>query len=111
MFRMRPCLSCILHQFAGHVPHALLSLLVSKAARQFRATRHALPSVHSVCLTATGTQSVVCGAVQAGGGSDRQFGLTRRLTRSILVLMNCSHTSGETEAPGGLPCKGSKPRY
>ena len=56
LYRHNTGLPSILHQFAGHFPHALLSLLVSKVPRHFRATRHALPSVHSVCRTATGTQ-------------------------------------------------------
>src|SRR5262249_51529331 len=36
--------------------HACSSLEASMARRHARVTRHALPSVQSVCLTATGTQ-------------------------------------------------------
>src|SRR5215831_15116442 len=79
-------LPSILHQFAGHVLHAPSSLLVSKAARHFRAIRHAHPASIAYVLTATSTQTRLCDAVQAGGGVQRRFYLTQSLTHSILSV-------------------------
>ena len=69
--------------------HAPLFLHVSRAARHSRATFHALPNIHSACLAATHTQIPLCGAVQAGGGSDRDFRLTGPYTHSIFALIRC----------------------
>ena len=49
----------------------------------------------------THTEIAFWGAVQAGGGSDRDFCVTGPHTRSILVLVNSYPMSGQTAAPGG----------
>jgi hypothetical protein len=51
-----------------------------------------------------------CGAVLAGSGSGRRFGLTHARTGSILVKYTCSRMSREAAATGVPPCKGSKRR-
>ena len=59
---------------------------------------------------ATHTQTGLCGAVQAGGRSDRDVCLTRPDTRSIYLLMNSYCMNREPPATGGTPCRASKPR-
>src|SRR5215510_4824367 len=62
------------------------------------------------CRPATHTQIRFYAPVQAEGGSDSDFCLTRPYTHSILLFTTSSRRSSAPLSTGGSPCKASKPK-
>src|SRR5262249_38250374 len=58
----------------------------------------------------THTENSLYAPVQAEGGSDSDFCLTRPYTHSILLFTTSSRMSSAPLSTGGSPCKASKPK-
>src|SRR5215510_1135304 len=64
-------------------------------------TKRIIINTEKLVSLKTHTQIGLCGAVQAGGGPDRDFCVTWLRTHSILLSLRTYPMSGQTAAPGG----------